>query len=98
MDAASTRSVAYGNHPPKEPHRFSTNSTASPGHESEAARRVHDFMASKNGGGDPVTALGVRGETSASSVTARLSQVLHDANASLAQFHQSSDSNPASRP
>ncbi|KAI0598651.1 hypothetical protein F4775DRAFT_592081 [Biscogniauxia sp. FL1348] len=98
MDAASTRSVAYGDHPPQEQHTFFINTTAGPGHESEAAQRVHEYMASKNSGGDPVTALGVRGETPISSVTARLSQVLHDANGSLAQFHQSSDSNPANRP
>ncbi|KAI5928215.1 hypothetical protein F4810DRAFT_706109 [Camillea tinctor] len=98
MDAASTRALAYGDDSPQGRNTSSANPTTNSTHEPEASWKVREFMASKNAGGDPVTALNVRDETPGSSVAARRSQVNHDMNAALAQFYQSSNSNSNPNP
>ncbi|KAI3323994.1 hypothetical protein HD806DRAFT_535110 [Xylariaceae sp. AK1471] len=67
----TTVSLAYGEHPAKEPHKFSTQTDK----DSLAQQRVMSYMATQNGGGDPVTALAVRGKTSASSISERRDEV-----------------------
>ncbi|KAH8157618.1 hypothetical protein CIB48_g10629 [Xylaria polymorpha] len=60
----------------KPPHRFSTPTNNN--NTSLGEQRVHSYMATRNGGGDPVTALGVRGLAPEASVSRRTSQVLQD--------------------
>ncbi|KAI1506654.1 hypothetical protein F5X99DRAFT_11948 [Biscogniauxia marginata] len=107
MDNLSGRSMAYGALPSKESHRFSTTTTnnnntntntADKNTESMGARRVKEFMASKNEGGDPVTALGVRGETSESSTAARRAKVTQDINTFKAQYDRPSGPDTSTRP
>ncbi|KAI0398750.1 hypothetical protein F4802DRAFT_592158 [Xylaria palmicola] len=51
-----------------------------------AQHRVNSYMATRNEGGDPVTALGVRGVSPESSVADRRAVVLRSLNQSLAQY------------
>ncbi|KAH8157617.1 hypothetical protein CIB48_g10630 [Xylaria polymorpha] len=70
--------------PAKQQHQFSnlppTNDTAL------AEERVRSYMMAINGGGDPVTALGVRNATAESSIADRLTGVLQSTAASLVNY------------
>ncbi|KAI1187761.1 hypothetical protein F5B17DRAFT_398246 [Nemania serpens] len=71
MDGSSNTPVYNGEQPTKPPHVFSAPTTAA----LLAQERLNSYMGTYNGGGDPVTALGVRSTTAASSVEKRLTKV-----------------------
>ncbi|RYO86202.1 hypothetical protein DL766_003560 [Monosporascus sp. MC13-8B] len=74
MTGSSNTSVRNGDTPPKEPHCLTPKSSADTG--SIAARRIGDFMKTKNEGGDPITALSLRPFTSSmASKAARAGEV-----------------------
>ncbi|RYC60009.1 hypothetical protein CHU98_g6201 [Xylaria longipes] len=71
MDNSTTASVVNGDQPTRPPHTFSVpvNNT------SLSEQRVQSYMENINGGGDSVTALGIRGLAPEASVSSRASQV-----------------------
>ncbi|RYP51745.1 hypothetical protein DL768_002968 [Monosporascus sp. mg162] len=58
MTGSSNKSIYDGHTPSKEPHRFTA--LPDPDQGAMAARRIDEFMVTKNGGGDPITALALR--------------------------------------
>lgn len=58
-----------------KPDNYITHSTASPSQASTSQEQVESYMATINGGGDPVTALGYRATSSSQSIAKRVSQV-----------------------
>ncbi|KAI1281613.1 hypothetical protein F5Y07DRAFT_265256 [Xylaria sp. FL0933] len=73
MAGPTTASVYNGNQPAKPPHKFSG---LGPGDESLAQERLQSYISTRNGGGDPVTALGMRDQTPLSSMSERHAEVL----------------------
>ncbi|KAI0436312.1 hypothetical protein F4803DRAFT_572726 [Xylaria telfairii] len=76
--------MGNGDDPAKQQHQFSnlppTDDNAL------AEERVRSYMTAINGGGDPVTALGVRNATAESSIAVRLTGVLQSTAASLVNY------------
>ncbi|KAI1349376.1 hypothetical protein F5Y01DRAFT_289452 [Xylaria sp. FL0043] len=73
MAGPTTASVYNGNQPAKPPHKFSG---LRPGDESLAQQRLLSYISTRNGGGDSVTALGVRDQTPLSSMSERRAEIL----------------------
>ncbi|KAI0413950.1 hypothetical protein F5X98DRAFT_390302 [Xylaria grammica] len=94
MDDSTTASVSNGEQPTKPDHKFSLP-TRTASDASLAQQRVHSYMAASNGGGDPVTALGVRGRTPLSSRVERVTQVCRNVNDSMVKTYQNGDQSGA---
>ncbi|RYP10414.1 hypothetical protein DL765_008110 [Monosporascus sp. GIB2] len=62
MTGSSNTTGHNGDTPPKQPHCLTPKSSTDT--RSIAARRIDDFMKTKNEGGDPITALSLRPFTS----------------------------------
>ncbi|RYC60008.1 hypothetical protein CHU98_g6200 [Xylaria longipes] len=84
MDASTIASMVNGDVPVKQQHRFSDLSGAN--NDTLAQERLHSYMATKNGGGDSVTALGVRNATVESSVADHLTGVLQIVGDNLVRY------------
>ncbi|KAI0469391.1 hypothetical protein F4859DRAFT_488015 [Xylaria cf. heliscus] len=100
MDASTTISVVNGNCSVKPPHKFS-GSPLTTDNTSFSQQRVHSYMATRNGGGDPVTALGVRGVAADSSVSGRHAELLRNFTDGLIKYNRGSNSEylgPVERP
>ncbi|KAI8946110.1 hypothetical protein F4801DRAFT_565730 [Xylaria longipes] len=91
MDESTTVSMVNGTRPVKPPHKFSEPHLAT-SNNSLSQQRVHSYMATRNGGGDPVTALSVRGVTADSSVSERHARVLRNLTDSLTNYRNGSSS------
>ncbi|KAI3323995.1 hypothetical protein HD806DRAFT_535111 [Xylariaceae sp. AK1471] len=72
--AGSSTPVYNGEHPVKIPHNFSNPTDAG----SLAQQRLQSYMATRDGGGDPVTALALRGGTTESSISERRAEVIQN--------------------
>ncbi|KAI1748261.1 hypothetical protein F4782DRAFT_517907 [Xylaria castorea] len=92
MDWSTTTSVINGNYSVKPPHRFSESHPIT--NTSLSQHRVHSYMATRNGGGDSVTALGTRGVTTDLSVSERRIEVVRSLNDSLTKYQNGSNSGP----
>ncbi|KAI0469393.1 hypothetical protein F4859DRAFT_144185 [Xylaria cf. heliscus] len=77
--------------PTKLPHKFSTPAKNT----SLGQQRVQFYMAAINGGGDPVTALGVRGLAPQASKSRRTYQVLRDLTDTLTLLEEESNKSKA---
>ncbi|KAK8095041.1 hypothetical protein PG997_001726 [Apiospora hydei] len=88
MSGQSDRCVYGGNseHHSKPSHFVSEN-TRSPSKSSISRKHVNSYMKSKNGGGDPVTALALR-PTSSQSAADRQAKVKREMSASLAVLNK----------
>ncbi|KAH9885893.1 hypothetical protein F4778DRAFT_489500 [Xylariomycetidae sp. FL2044] len=84
MDHSSTASVAQGDTPAKETHKFSSTG---PDRNTYTTERVNSYMSTSNGGGNPVTALHLRNEPAQASA-ARSGQIVQEMNRILAQYGQ----------
>ncbi|KAK8133395.1 hypothetical protein PG984_005407 [Apiospora sp. TS-2023a] len=82
MARSSTQSVYGGATPSKSPNVI-TASTESPPKTEISSNNVELYMAIKNEGGDPVTALALRSDTPLQSVAERLARVHREMAASL---------------
>ncbi|RWA09663.1 hypothetical protein EKO27_g5458 [Xylaria grammica] len=89
MDDSTTASVSNGGQPTKPDHKFSLPTTTDA---SLAQQRVHSYMAASNGGGDPVTALGVRDQNPLSSRVERVTQVFQNVDDSMAKYRSGDQS------
>ncbi|KAK7921492.1 hypothetical protein PG985_009514 [Apiospora marii] len=87
MGGSSDRRVCGGETPFKRSHVVAEN-TSSPSKASMARKNVKSYIESKNGGGDPVTALSLR-PSSSKSVTDRQAKVQREMAASLAVLDRS---------
>ncbi|KAI0449042.1 hypothetical protein F5B21DRAFT_495644 [Xylaria acuta] len=91
MDNSTTTPMVNDDQPIKPPHTFSVPTNDSP----HSQRRVQSYMATRNGGGDPVTALGVRGLAPEASVLRRTSQVHRDLTDILTLLERNGDGSGA---
>ncbi|KAK7977170.1 hypothetical protein PG996_003240 [Apiospora saccharicola] len=87
MVGSSARSV-YGGETPSKPSHFVTENTSSPPKRSISRKNVKSYIESKDGGGDPVTALTLR-PSSSKSITDRQTKVQREMAASLALLNRS---------
>ncbi|KAK8009357.1 hypothetical protein PG991_011908 [Apiospora marii] len=87
MGDSSDRCV-YGGETPFKPSHVVAENTSSPSKASMSRMNVKSYMESKNGGGDPVTALSLR-PSSPKSVTDRQTKVQREMAASLAVLDRS---------
>ncbi|KAK8133398.1 hypothetical protein PG984_005410 [Apiospora sp. TS-2023a] len=87
MDGSSDRSV-YGGKTPSKPSHLINDNTSSPSKTAMSRKNVKLYMQSKNGSGDPVTALSLR-PSSSKSVTDRQTKVQREMAASLAVLDRS---------
>ncbi|KAK8038503.1 hypothetical protein PG993_006914 [Apiospora rasikravindrae] len=77
MAGSSAQSVCGGATPSKPSHAIAAQ-TGSPSKESMAKKQTRSYMSTKNGGGNSVTALALRPETSAQSTAQRLERVARE--------------------
>ncbi|KAK7947746.1 uncharacterized protein PG986_008632 [Apiospora aurea] len=66
-----------------------TTSTEPPSKSETSRSSVHSYMSTKNGGGDPVSALALRSESSSQSAAERQAKVQREMAASLKQYRTS---------
>ncbi|KAI1199382.1 hypothetical protein F5X97DRAFT_322573 [Nemania serpens] len=88
MDGSTNAPMYNGEHPAKPAHVFSTSVDAA----RLAQGQLSAYMGTYNGGGDPVTALGVRGTAAVSSVAKRQTDVVRCLQENVALYEQGSDS------
>ncbi|KAK8095039.1 hypothetical protein PG997_001724 [Apiospora hydei] len=74
--------------PPKT-HNVITASIESPSKTETSRDNTQSYMATKNGGGDPVTALALRSESASQSTAERQARVKREVTASLKQYRPS---------
>ncbi|KAK8038502.1 hypothetical protein PG993_006913 [Apiospora rasikravindrae] len=75
--------LIHDSEPHSKPSHFVADNTRSPSKSSMSRKNVNSYMNSKNGGGDPVTALSLR-PSSSDSVADRRAKVEREMTASLA--------------
>ncbi|KAK8009354.1 hypothetical protein PG991_011905 [Apiospora marii] len=85
MAGSSDQSV-YGGATPSKPFHAIKASTRDPSKKSMSKRNTKAYMSTKNGGGDPVTALALRPESSSQSTTERQERVTREMAEALAQL------------
>ncbi|KAK7981240.1 hypothetical protein PG989_013697 [Apiospora arundinis] len=82
----STSATCLNAATPSKPANAITDQIASPSKDSMGKKKTEDYMSAKNGGGDSVTALGLRPESAAQSVVERLGRVEREMSESLSQL------------
>ncbi|KAI0436311.1 hypothetical protein F4803DRAFT_542705 [Xylaria telfairii] len=85
MDDSTTISLVNGNYLVKPSHKFSDSQTTN--NASFVQQRMYSYMGARNAGGDPVTAICVRGVTTNASVSGRRAEVLRNLTDSLIRYN-----------
>ncbi|KAK8133396.1 hypothetical protein PG984_005408 [Apiospora sp. TS-2023a] len=85
MNGSSDRGI-YGGATPIKPSHAIKDQVQSPSKKSMSKRNTKSYISTKNGGGDPVTALALRSESSSQSTADRQARVAREMAAALAQL------------
>ncbi|KAI1748262.1 hypothetical protein F4782DRAFT_517909 [Xylaria castorea] len=90
MDTSTVTSMVNGDAPVKQQHQLSRLPPTS--NTTLTQERLRSYMTTRNGGGDSVTALGVRNATAESSVADRLTGVLQSVAENLVKYQNGGNS------